>query len=178
MIKCLVKRKVHNEIKKNNKKILMCSALGVTCAGVGIYFTCKAVKKCMDKYDEDFEQEYLKYLQEREECSDYDKDFCIDKKTPKKEFKSEVQIDESDYIEFETDRKDEKLEELEKSNKEKDELKERVEKFNEKRLSYENEEHPDPEQIEKVIQKTKDDKEKVKIQEYKTEKYEELQDDK
>ena len=45
MIKCLINKKMHREVEKHNKKLLMYTGIGAIGVGVGVYLTCRAIKK-------------------------------------------------------------------------------------------------------------------------------------
>ena len=82
--------------------------------------------------------------------------------------------DEIEYLEYEEYKSDELDNELEK-----DELKEKVDEFNSRRICCENCEDASPEEMEKHINSIKDDKEnmKIDIDEYKSEEYENYEED-
>lgn len=62
MIKCMVKRKVKNEVLEKRKKIAMYAGL-VTLSTAGVYLSYKAIKKITNKHKDDIQ--YLEYEEDK-----------------------------------------------------------------------------------------------------------------
>lgn len=117
MIKCMVKRKVKNEVLEKRKKIAMYAG-AITLSTAGVYLSYKAIKKIKNKHKddiqyleyeedtiEDFENEELKEkvdeFNSRRICSENHKDSSpeeINKYIDSiKDDKENVKINESEY---------------------------------------------------------------------------------
>lgn len=62
MIKCMVKRKVKNEVLEKRKKIAMYAG-AITLSTAGVYLSYKAIKKITNKHKDDIQ--YLEYEEDK-----------------------------------------------------------------------------------------------------------------